>query len=107
MYVAPPHALRTCGACGPPYVYDQTGYFLEGSKSGGLIIIASIVKPSRVFTLRNSTFPSLYCARESTLFSSMTRTSLPPASYSRSCVGVFTSDQVSMKCVALELNDGR
>src|ERR1700694_930452 len=105
MYRVPPQELRAVCACGPLYVYDHTGYFFEGSKSGGLIIIASIVKPSRVFTFMNSTLPSLYCFNASTLFSSINRTSLPAESYSRTCVGVLTSFHESRKWEALELKD--
>ena len=47
MLPAPPQALWTEGACGPAYVLSNTGYLRDGSKSGGLISIASIAKPSR------------------------------------------------------------
>src|SRR5262245_38889263 len=97
MYVCDPQPLRTCGACGPLYVKLITGYFLRASKSGGLIIIASITKPSLVLTCNNSAVPSLYCFSASTLFSLITRTSFPDASYKRTCEGVLRSLQTSTK----------
>src|SRR5690242_7975475 len=97
MYVCEPQASRTCGACGPLYVKLITGYFLFGLKSGGLIIIASITNPSRVFTCNNSAAPCLYCLSASTLFSLITRTGVPLASYKRTCEGVLRSLQTSMK----------
>src|ERR1044072_8995467 len=97
MYVEPPQAFLTCGACGPEYVNSTTGYFFDGSKSGGRIIIASISNPSRVFTRINSAFPSLYCPSAATLFSSTARTSVPSELYRRTCVGVFMSLQESTK----------
>src|SRR5215468_9161332 len=31
----PPHEPFMVGVCGPAYVMNQTGYFFDGSKSGG------------------------------------------------------------------------
>src|SRR2546423_9559091 len=106
MYDVLPQPFLTCGACGPEYVNSSTGYFFDGSKSGGLIIIASIGKPSRVFTCRNSGAPSLYCLKASTLFSLITRTSVPSDLKSRTCVGVLMSLHLSTKSVAVGLKDG-
>src|SRR5207245_1355989 len=76
-YCEPRQPFLTDCACGPEYVYSYTGYLRDGSKSTGLIIIASMVKPSRVFTCRNSGFEIRYSRNAVTSFVSITRTLEP------------------------------
>jgi hypothetical protein len=69
--------------------------------------MASISNPSRVLTRMNSVFPSLYCPSVATRFSSITRTRVPSEACRRTCVGVLTSLQPSMKYEPVGLKLGR
>ena len=75
----PAHESETVGACGPPYVMNQTGYFLPVSRSGGNTSSASRRNPSLVGIFILSRGPNRSRLFSYDGFESSVRTSRPSA----------------------------